>query len=56
MVSSDKAKSDLGFEPVLSVQDGIVEIRDTMLQRRIPNISVPRFSNAAALQGLFDRT
>jgi nucleoside-diphosphate-sugar epimerase len=55
MVSSEKAKLDLGFKPTLSVNDGILEVRDTMLQRRIPNISVPRFSNAAALQGLFER-
>jgi nucleoside-diphosphate-sugar epimerase len=49
-VSSEKARMDLGFAPNWTVQDGINEIYEAMTQNRIPDVSLPRFSNVAALQ------
>jgi nucleoside-diphosphate-sugar epimerase len=49
-VSSEKARLDLGFTPKWTVQDGIIEIYEAMTQNRIPDVSLPRFSNVAALQ------
>jgi hypothetical protein len=54
MVSSDKAKIELGFTPRWSVEDGIMEIRDTIASKRIPKVNIPRFSNVAALQSQFE--
>jgi nucleoside-diphosphate-sugar epimerase len=51
-VSSEKARTELGFDPKWSVDDGIVEIFQAISQNRIPDVSLPRFSNVAALQGL----
>lgn len=51
-VSSDKARNELGFAPKWSVMDGIHEIYNAISQNRIPDVSLPRFSNVAALQGL----
>jgi nucleoside-diphosphate-sugar epimerase len=53
MVSSDKAVSELNFKPEWSVDAGIEEIRDAILQNRIPNVNLPRFSNVLALQTQF---
>jgi nucleoside-diphosphate-sugar epimerase len=50
MVSSDRATSSLGFKPRWSIEDGIIEIRDTMLSGRIPDVNTPRFSNVVAIQ------
>jgi nucleoside-diphosphate-sugar epimerase len=49
-VSSERAKLELGFQPKWTVEDGIREIYDAMTQNRIPDVSLPRFSNVAALQ------
>lgn len=49
-VSSEKARLELGFQPKWSVEDGIREIYDAITQNRIPDVSLPRFSNVAALQ------
>ncbi len=49
-VSSDKARRELGFVPKWSVTDGIKEIAALMNQSRIPDVSIARFSNVAALQ------
>ena len=49
-VSSEKARLELGFQPKWSVDDGIREIYDAITQNRIPDVSLPRFSNVAALQ------
>ena len=54
MVSSDKANTVLGFTPRWSVEDGIMEIRDTISSKRIPKVNIPRFSNVAALQSQFE--
>ena len=49
MVSSEKAVTELGFSPKWSVDHGIREVAETVSQRRIPNVNLPRFSNVAAL-------
>lgn len=48
-VSGEKAKSILGFTPTLTPEDGILQIRNLVESRRIPNIGSPRFSNVALL-------
>lgn len=52
MVSSDKARNELGFAPRWSIDEGIQEIRDAIAANRIPNVNIPRFSNVAALQAI----
>lgn len=49
-VSSDRARNDLGFAPKWTIKDGIKEIANLVNQSRIPDVSIPRFSNVAALQ------
>jgi nucleoside-diphosphate-sugar epimerase len=49
MVSSMKARVELGFHPRFSVDDGIQEIADAVRSRRIKNVHLPRFSNVAAM-------
>jgi nucleoside-diphosphate-sugar epimerase len=51
-VSSDKARTELGFKPKWSIDDGIKEIYDAISKNRIPDVNLPRFSNVAALQGI----
>lgn len=50
MVSSDKARSELGFAPQWTVDHGIEEVAEAVRGRRIPDVTLPRFSNVAALQ------
>lgn len=50
-VSSDKAREELGFRPRWTVQDGISEISQAIRENRIPDVTVERFSNVAALKG-----
>ena len=52
MVSSDKARNDLGFAPKWTVADGIAEVAEAVKANRIPNVNLPRFSNVAALQNI----
>jgi nucleoside-diphosphate-sugar epimerase len=49
-VSSERARNELGFTPAWTVEQGILEIRDAIAGGRIPDVSLPRFSNVAALQ------
>lgn len=49
-VSSDKAKEVLGFSPQLTVDDGIVEIRDLVLSNRIKDPNHYLYSNQVFLQ------
>jgi len=51
-VSSDKARTELGFAPRWSIEDGILEVHNAVKSGRIPNVNLPRFSNVAALQGI----
>lgn len=55
MVSSDKARNELGFKPVYSTDEGIVEVANLIKQRRITDVNLPRFSNVAALTQMFNR-
>ena len=48
-VSSDKAKRELAFKPIYDVEDGIKQIVEIMSEGRIRDITIPRFSNALAL-------
>lgn len=52
-VSSDKARSELGFVPRWTIEDGIREVHAAIVGGRIPNVNLPRFSNVSALQGIF---
>lgn len=52
-VSSDKARAELGFSPKWTIEDGIHEVHEAVASGRIPNVNLPRFSNVAALQGIF---
>ena len=49
-VSSERARTQLGFEPAWTVEQGILEVRDAVAGGRIPDVNLPRFSNVAALQ------
>jgi nucleoside-diphosphate-sugar epimerase len=49
-VSSDKASRDLGFVPKFDVDFGIKQIEEIMREGRIRDITIPRFSNALALE------
>lgn len=52
MVSAERAKATFGFSPKLSVEDGIVEIRDLIRQGRIRDVSASCYSNAEFLRPL----
>lgn len=52
MVSSDKARDAFGFRPLLTVEDGITQIRDLVLAGRVPDTSSPRYSNMDFLRPL----
>jgi nucleoside-diphosphate-sugar epimerase len=49
-VSSDKARQNLGFAPKWSVEDGISEIHNTIVSKRIKNVANPRFNNSETLK------
>ena len=49
-VSSDKAKLDLNFVPNWSVEQGIEEVANAILQKRIKDVSNPRFNNSESLR------
>lgn len=55
MVSSDRARSDLGFAPKYDVQHGITEVANLVRSRRITDVNIPRFSNVAALTQRFGK-
>jgi nucleoside-diphosphate-sugar epimerase len=48
-VSSAKASTELAFKPKFDVEYGIKQIVDIMSEGRIRDITIPRFSNALAL-------
>lgn len=50
MVSSARARDELGFAPQWTVDQGIEEVAAAVRERRIPDVNLPRFSNVAALQ------
>ena len=48
-VSSDKAKTVLGFEPVYSIDKGIEEIKSLVESRRLKDVDNPRYTNQTFL-------
>ena len=51
-VSSDKAKGDFGFNPQLTIDDGICELRTLLEEGRIKDSFTTRFSNYLYLRPL----
>lgn len=49
-VSGVLAREKLRFTPRFTVEDGIAQVRDALEDRRIPDITLPKFSNVAALK------
>ena len=49
-VSSDKARSKLGFAPRWTIEDGIREVADVITNRRIKNVQNTRFNNSESLR------
>jgi len=52
MVSSEKARKELGFSPHFTIEDGIQEIVHVVQSRRIKNVELARFSNVSAMTPL----
>jgi len=48
-VSSDKIRSQLGWRPVFSIDDGIIEIKELIETRRLKDVSNPRYANQTFL-------
>jgi nucleoside-diphosphate-sugar epimerase len=55
MVSSERARTELGFQPLYTPDQGIAEVARLIKQRRITDVNLPRFSNVAALTQMFNR-
>ena len=53
-VSSDKAKNELGFNPVLTLDDAIVELKELLEEGRVKNAFLKRFSNYLYLKPLLE--
>jgi nucleoside-diphosphate-sugar epimerase len=49
-VNSDKARNVLNFNPKWSIEDGIKEVADAITQKRIKDVSNPRFNNSESLK------
>ena len=49
-VSSEKARSVLDFHPQWTIEDGIKEVADVILNKRIKNVQNPRFNNSESLK------
>jgi nucleoside-diphosphate-sugar epimerase len=49
-VSSQKAKTVLGWKSVYSIDDGIDEVKELIMNRRIKNVSNPRYTNQLFLK------
>ncbi len=49
-VSSDAARSKLGFCPKWTIEDGIQEVADVIWNKRIKDVSNPRFNNSESLR------
>lgn len=48
-VNSDKARKTLGFNPKFIAEDGIVEVKKLIEERRIKDVNNPRYSNQSFL-------
>ena len=53
-VSSDKARNELGFNPTLTLDDAIVELRELLEEGRLKNTFLKRFSNYLYLRPLLE--
>lgn len=53
-VSSDKARKQLGFNPIISLEEGIKEMKDLLEDKRIKNTFIARFSNIEYLKQLME--
>jgi nucleoside-diphosphate-sugar epimerase len=49
-VSSDLARQELGFTPKWSIEDGINQVADAIWNKRIKDVSNPRFNNSESLR------
>ena len=49
-VNSDKVKKDLKFKPIYNLDYGIRELKDLLNQKRIKDISNPRYTNQLYLK------
>ena len=54
-VSSDKARNELSFNPTLTIDDGIIELKELLENGRIKNTFLKRFSNYLYLKPLLDK-
>ncbi|MCK5219809.1 NAD(P)-dependent oxidoreductase [bacterium] len=53
-VTSDKARKELGFNPGVTLEDGIQEMKELLAQKRIKNTFFARFSNYEHLRHLME--
>ena len=49
-VSSDLARTELGFAPKWTIEDGIQQVADAIWNKRIKDVSNPRFNNSESLR------
>ncbi|QEM69767.1 SDR family oxidoreductase [Geobacter sp. FeAm09] len=49
-VKSDKAIATFGFKPQYSIDDGIEEVKDLVINNRIKDVNNPRFTNQVFLE------
>lgn len=49
-VNSEKARTELGFSPKWTIENGIQEVADVIWNKRIKDVSNPRFNNSESLR------
>ena len=49
-VSSDAARAELGFAPKWTIEDGVKQVADAIWNKRIKDVSNPRFNNSESLR------
>lgn len=49
-VSSDSARSTLGFSPKWTIEDGVKQVADAIWNKRIKDVANPRFNNSENLR------
>tara|TARA_Y100000310_G_scaffold284734_2_gene307694 strand:+ start:295 stop:1269 length:975 start_codon:yes stop_codon:yes gene_type:complete len=54
-VSSEKARTKLGFNPTLTLDDAIIELKELLENGRVKNTFLKRFSNYLYLKPLLDK-
>lgn len=54
-VSAQKAIKELGFRPTKSLDDGIEEVKELVIEGRIRDTGLDRYSNQAFLKAMLDR-